>query len=53
MPPTLRPDGSPCECGRPTGQCVKGDLDRCPTEDDDDLDLEDDLYDDDYDGWDA
>lgn len=22
-----------CECGRSSGQCVKGDLDRCPTED--------------------
>lgn len=28
-------DGT-CECGRPQGHCVKGDLDRCPTEDDDD-----------------
>lgn len=26
---------TPCECGRPTGQCVKGDMDRCPTDDDD------------------
>jgi hypothetical protein len=24
-----------CECGRPPGQCIKGDLDRCPSEDDD------------------
>jgi hypothetical protein len=32
---TLRPDGSACECGRPIGKCVKGDLVRCPTEDDD------------------
>lgn len=43
MAATLRLDGSPCECGRPTGQCVKGDLDRCPTEDDEDF--EEDLWD--------
>lgn len=24
-----------CQCGRPDGQCVKGDLDHCPAEDDD------------------
>lgn len=41
MPATLRLDGSPCECGRPTGQCIKGDLTNCPSweeeEADDDL----------------
>lgn len=35
MPPTTREPyhRGACECGRPPGQCVKGDLDRCPTED--------------------
>lgn len=23
----------PCECGRADGQCIKGDLDRCPADD--------------------
>lgn len=28
--PTLRLDGrSVCECGRPTGKCIKGDMDYC------------------------
>jgi len=24
-----------CDCGRPSGQCVKGDMERCPAWDDD------------------
>lgn len=36
--PTAREPFQPgvCDCGREAGQCVKGDLDRCPTEEDDD-----------------
>lgn len=30
MPP------SKCDCGRPQGECVKGDLNRCPAIDEDD-----------------
>lgn len=26
-----------CECGRPDGQCVKGDMERCSAMDDDDV----------------
>lgn len=36
MPPTLRLDGRSCECDRPQGQCVKGDMERCSALDDDD-----------------
>lgn len=32
---------SNCGCGRPPGQCVKGDLDRCPALDEDDLSYDD------------
>jgi len=33
-----------CECGRPKGQCVQGDMKRCPALDDDELDNEPPLY---------
>lgn len=32
-----------CDCGRPQGQCVKGDMDYCPALDDDEDD--DDVWD--------
>lgn len=33
--PTLRLDGvRTCECGRPPGKCVKGDMDYCDANDD-------------------
>lgn len=29
-----------CECRRPMGQCVKGDMDQCPADDEDDASME-------------
>ena len=36
--PTKRLDGSECECNRPAGQCIKGDLDYCPAQEEADDD---------------
>lgn len=45
MTTTLRLDGTPCECGRPTGQCIKGDLEHCPAWEEEEADDDADLYD--------
>jgi hypothetical protein len=29
LAPTKRLDGGVCECGRPTGKCIKGDMPYC------------------------
>lgn len=34
-----------CDCGRPQGQCVKGDSEHCPALDDDDFDDDDEGFD--------
>jgi hypothetical protein len=36
MLPTKRLDGGICECGRPIGQCTKGDMDYCDAGEDSD-----------------